>query len=91
MQFILILLYFAFFDNLHNYLNMINLTPKTQLTYQRKCAIMFIVGWAITHYKCEESPSTTEQSRLITSSQGDLRKSATERYRQAIGKGEKVR
>ena len=40
---------------------------------------------------CEESPSTTEQSRLITSSQGDLRKSATERYRQEIGKGEKVR
>ena len=40
---------------------------------------------------CEESPSTIEQSRLITSSQGDLRKSATERYRQEIGKGEKVR
>ena len=40
---------------------------------------------------CEESPSTTEQSRLITSSRGDSRKSATERYRQEIGKGEKAR
>ena len=33
---------------------------------------------------CEESPSTAEQSRLITSSRGDSRKSATERYRHFV-------
>ena len=66
-------------------------------SYSFKLAILFlkldkilkeeyniVVGWANAQIICEESPSITEQSRLITSSQGDLRKSATERYRQNL-------
>ena len=60
------------------------------LTQQTKKTIIFVLVGQTRKAICEESPSTAEQSRLITSSQGDLRKSATERYRH-YGKGEKVR
>ena len=39
----------------------------------------------------EESPSTTEQGCQLTAGGGDSKASATEIYRQAIGKGGKVR
>jgi len=38
----------------------------------------------------EESPGSIEQRYLITSSEGDLRDSATENNNQEIGSGEKV-
>ena len=39
----------------------------------------------------EESPSTAEQGCQLTAGGGDSKASATEIYRQAIGKGGKVR
>ena len=68
----------------------LNIQNKEYLTKNIFYAIIFIVGWAITRILCEESPSTKEQSRLITSSQGNLRKSATEIY-SLKGNGEIVR
>ena len=40
---------------------------------------------------CEESPGPIEQGCLITSSEGDLKESATENNRHFYGKGEKAR
>lgn len=54
------------------------------MTKCNKSNIILVLAGQTRKAICEESPSTAEQSRLITSSRGDSRKSATERYRRKV-------
>ena len=53
--------------------------------------VNWIVAGKIRKNLREESPGSIEQRYLITSSEGDLRESATENNSQEIGSGEKAR